>query len=67
MRRRCRRKVSVNVDSGELSYCVDSQGATIRLTVDDALTVARALLEFARRIDGPVAEVIDLEAWRSGE
>jgi len=31
--------LSVNVDSGELSYCVDGQGATIRLTVDDALTV----------------------------
>jgi hypothetical protein len=59
--------LSFNWESGALSYNLDGEGALIRLTPDDALMLARWLLEYAKRFDGPAAQVIDLARWRSGE
>jgi hypothetical protein len=56
--------LSFNYEAGVLSYNVNGEGALIRLTPDDALLLARWLLEYAQIYDRPPAEVINLAQWR---
>ena len=43
------RGLTVNQDTGTVSYNLDGEGAVIRLTPDDALVLAQALLRFVAR------------------